>query len=203
MSNPTEMDVETQPTQATDLALENLMGELDGDPTRTVEDRTRTGNGRGDVSPSPDSFQVLTRTTPSGTENTRNLTESQMIRDRELLSIMEDISETTARSSGRSVSVVAESRVGTDMVGLADFGRRSASDSAGRSAGIENRTAVGHHGNDRNRDDENRTAVGRTTPDRNREDENRTAIGRIAPDRSPDGENRTAVGREVHGRSET
>ena len=54
-----------------------------------------------------------------------------------MLSIMEDISETTARSSGRSVSVVAESRVGTDMVGLADFGRRGVSSDAGRTGGIE------------------------------------------------------------------
>ena len=48
---------------------------------------------------------------------------------------MEDISETTARSPGRSVSVVAEGRVGADAVELVGFGRRSASSNAGRSAG--------------------------------------------------------------------
>ena len=94
MSNPIEIDVVTQSTQATDLALENLLGELDDDPTRTAGGQTRTENARGDASPSPDSFQVLPRTTPSGNEISRDLTETQMIRDQELLSIMEDISET-------------------------------------------------------------------------------------------------------------
>ena len=202
MSNPIEIDVVTQSVQATDLALENLLGELDDDPTRTAEGQTRTENGRGDVSPSPDSFQVLSRTTPSGNENPRGLTETQMIQDRELLSIVEDISETTARGPDHGASVVSESRSGADVVGLVSFGRRSASDSAGRSAGIENRTAVGHDGHDGNRDDENRTAVGHATPGRNRGAENRTAVGRIAPDRNLDDENRTAVGCETHGRSE-
>ena len=82
MSNPIEIDVVTQTTQATDLALENLLGELDDDPTRTAEGRTRTEGMRGDISPSPDSFQVLPRTTPAGTGNPRGLTETQMIQDR-------------------------------------------------------------------------------------------------------------------------
>ena len=162
MSNPIEIDVVTQPVQATDLALENLLGELDDDPTRTAEGRTRSENGRGDVSPSPDSFQV--------------------IQDRELLSIMEDISEATARGPDRGTSVVAESR----SVVSVSCGRQSASDSAGRTGGIENRTAVG-----------------RITPDRNSDEKNRTAVGHDLHDGLVNDENRTAVGVEVHGRSET
>ena len=185
MSNPIEIDLVTQTTQATDLELEDLLGELDDDPTRTAEGRTRTENTRGDASLSPDSFQVLPRTTPTRIENPRGLTETQMIQDRELLSIMEDISQTTARSPDRGVRVVAESGAGADAVGLASFGRRNASDSAGRSAGAETRTAVGHGLHD--------GAVS---------DEIRTAVGRNAPGRSLSDENRTAVGREMHGRSE-
>ena len=131
MSNRIEIDVVEQQTQATDLALENLLGELDDDATRTAEGRTRSEKARGDASPSPDSFQVLARTMPAGNEIPRGLTETQMIQDR--LSIMED-----------GVGVVAESRVGADVASLANLSRSNASDSAGRSAGVENRTAVGH-----------------------------------------------------------
>ena len=200
MSNPIEIDMVTQQTQATDL---NLLSELDDDPTRMPEGQTRSENARGDVSPSPDSFQVLPRTTPAGNENPRGLTETQMIQDRELLSIMEDISETTARSPGRSMSVVAETRVGADVVGLANFGRRNVSDSAGRSAGAENRTAVGHGLHDGTVGDDTRTAVGRNAPGRNLSDENRTAVGREMYGRSETAGidtglgTRTAVGHEV------
>ena len=39
MCNPIEIDVVTQSAQATDLALENLLGELDDDPTRIIKVR--------------------------------------------------------------------------------------------------------------------------------------------------------------------
>ena len=81
MSNPIEIDMVTQPT------LEDLLGELDGDPTTMADGQTRIENRGGDVSPSPDSFQVLPRTAPLGNNTTRNLTETQMVRDREMLSI--------------------------------------------------------------------------------------------------------------------
>ena len=118
-----------QPTQSTDLALEDLLGELDDDPTRTAGGRTRAENGGGNVSPSPDSFQVLPRNTPTGNENPRGLAETQMIHDRELLSIMEDISENPVRSSERSALVASESRmrVGTvEAVGSKTSGVRVA-----------------------------------------------------------------------------
>ena len=89
------------------------------------------------------------------------------------------------------------------MVGLANFGRRSASDSAGRSAGVENRTAVSHGLHDGRVGDEIRTAVGRSGLGRNVTDENRTAVGREAHGRSEIAgtgtglEARTAVGHEV------
>ena len=203
MSNPIEIDVVTQTTQATDLALEDLFGELDDDPTRTAEGRTRTENTRGDASLSPDSFQVLPRTTPMRIENPRGLTETQMIRDRELLSIMEDISETTARSPGRGMRDAVEDRVGADVVGLVESGGRNASGSIGRSADVENRTAVGRDASDRNLRDENRTAVGSGAHGRSESNEPRTAVGRVTPDRSLHDEKRTAVGNGAHGRFET
>ena len=150
-----------------------------------AESQTRTENARGDVSLSPDSFQVLPRIPPAGNENPRGPTETQMIQDRELLSIMEDISENPVRSSERSAMVASESRVRVSAIGAVGSDKRNASNDTGRIGGIENRTAVGHVGHDRNRGDENRTAVGHVGHDRNRDDENRTAVGH-----------------EMHGRSE-
>ena len=98
--------------------------------------------------------------------------------------------------------VASESRMRVDTVGTVGSDKRSASSDAGRTGGIENRTAVGNVGLDRSVGDENRTAVGHNAFGRNLSDENRTAVGRNAPGRNVGDENRTAVGHEMHGGSE-
>ena len=59
MSNSVEMDLVSQSTQSTDLALEDLLGELGGNQSRPANGQARIEDARGNASPSPDSFQVL------------------------------------------------------------------------------------------------------------------------------------------------
>ena len=120
MSYPVEIDLVLQPTQSTDLALEDLLGELGGNQSRSASGQARIEDARGNTSPSPDSFQVLPRDESLNSGTSRNFGNTQMLQDRDMLSIMEEISENPVRGS--------------------DPGSREAT---GRNAGAEMRTAVG------------------------------------------------------------
>ena len=75
---------------------------------------------------------------------------------------MEDISENPVQSSERSALVAIESRVRVGAIEAVGSDKRSARSDAGRTGGIENRTAVGNVGHGRSVGDENVTHLAGT-----------------------------------------
>ena len=57
---------------------------------------------RASISPSPDSSQVLPREESANSDAMRNVGRTQALRNRDMLSIMEETSETSVRSPGHS-----------------------------------------------------------------------------------------------------